>query len=110
MATLVAWWARLAAYTRRHEQAGARGRRKWRFAGLSTFDWYKLLSWRLEGLKTKKCVKFGYIGKKPYLCTVLVAERYGVITRQSPCAAALSAASWPLVVHRWLLALSYIDT
>ena len=46
-----------------------------RFAGLSTFDWYKLLSWRLEGLKTKKCVKFGYIGKKPYLCTVLVAER-----------------------------------
>ena len=75
MATLVAWWARLAAYTRRHEQAGARGEQNGRFAGLSTFDWYKLSSWLLEGLKTKKRVKFGYIEKKPYLCTVLVAER-----------------------------------
>ena len=29
----------------------------------------------MECLKTKKRVKFGYIEKKPYLCTVLVAER-----------------------------------
>lgn len=29
----------------------------------------------LIGLKRKKRVKFGYIEKKPYLCTVLVAER-----------------------------------
>lgn len=28
-----------------------------------------------SGLKRKKRVKFGYIEKKPYLCTVLVAER-----------------------------------
>ena len=49
--------------------------RNGRFAGLSTFDWYKLLFWRMERLKTKKRVKFGYIEKKPYLCTVLVAER-----------------------------------
>ena len=27
------------------------------------------------GLKRKMRVKFGYIEKKPYLCTVLVAER-----------------------------------
>ena len=49
--------------------------RNGRFAWLSTFDWYKLLFWWLERLKTKKRVKFGYIEKKPYLCTVLVAER-----------------------------------
>ena len=86
MATLVAWRAthgRLAGYPGRltgypgrltgypgrltgaarglyeATQAGGREERQnGRFAGLSTFDWCKLLSWRLEGLKTKKRVKF----------------------------------------------------
>ena len=37
-----------------------------------------------SGLKRKKRVKFGYIEKKPYLCTVLVAER---LRRDNPAIA-----------------------